>query len=642
MKKLNRLLIWIWIPIVSVLIGITGEIIYNLPIKKQNEYQYVDIDSIEMDGFHLIEGSSFLSDGNVATLTIKFKKQYVDKFTYTFRYNNKDAFACDIIVNKYQDSEKANPLVINDKNNVVLSESTVNVRATTDQIQIKTYDGSDPVTISKIAINNTGNFSEYRMLFVTITSFFIITIFVCWKRKYVISLETAFLTITILVGGLSVAALPNHKVGCDEEIHFGRSYYWGETVMGKETITAPYGIEELYNVRLSNWPYDLAKSEQEKKQEDAYWNNVSDYLQKNSLKENWKEDTNYSFQMSTVAYIFQFLFIRLGMLLRLPFVYVYMMGRFSNVILYAILGYLAIRHMTAGKRILFIFALMPTAMMSTMTYTYDTWVNGFSFLGMAYMLEMWMESEKKIEWKEFAISIGAFVLASMPKAIYIPFILIMLLIPKNRFRNKREMYVMKGLVIAAFLIMLSSFIWPAVGSSNVEGDNRGGDTSVSGQLSYILCHPWFYTKLLLGSIWKTLYPYTIGTEGLAQMGHFENFANVYLIDIALVYAVATDCKKDENTGMKLWHKLCVAIVSIGVMCLIWTALYLSFTPVGLNQINGVQGRYYLPVTIWILLLLRNKKIINNMEPAKDNLVLAGFSLAILLPIVYANIISLTF
>ena len=334
--------------------------------------------------------------------------------------------------------------------------------------------------------------------------------------------------------------------------------------------------------------------------------------------------------------------MKFGMILKLPFVYIYKLGRLANVLLYAFLGFFAIRRIPTGKRILLLFALMPTAMMSAITYTYDAWVNGFSFLAMAYLLGMWFDRKKKITWKEYIITVIAFVLASMPKAVYIPLILIVLLIPKERFKNKKQMYLMKGIVIGAFLIMLSSFVWPTVSTTQIEGDSRGGDTSVSEQLKYIFTHPIYYSKLLVGSIGKTFYSYTIGQDGLAGMGHFRNVANTYLIAVSIAYTVGTDCADEKTEDMKLWQKFSVSVIVFGVMCLIWTALYLSFTPVGLSQINGVQGRYYIPITIWLLWVLRNKKIVNKMNPARDRLVVIALSLGILLPIIYTNIIVATF
>ena len=243
MKDLKKALKWIWIPIISLLIGITGELVYNLPIDKQNDYTYIDMEDISAEGFHLINGSSYISDGNVATLTINFEKQYVDKFTYEFEYDKINSFGCSIVVRTYPDGQNATEKNIEDRNNYILSKSTVNVHAVADQIRIVTPEGSSPVTISKIAINNTENYSVFRIVFVSLCTFFACIICICWKKKIVIPLELAFLVITLLVGGLSVTALPSHKIGYDEEIHFGRAYFCGDTLLGKETVTSPYGVQ---------------------------------------------------------------------------------------------------------------------------------------------------------------------------------------------------------------------------------------------------------------------------------------------------------------------------------------------------------------------------------------------------------------
>ena len=48
MKDLKKVLKWIWIPIISLLIGIAGELVYNLPIDKQNDYTYIDMEDIKV------------------------------------------------------------------------------------------------------------------------------------------------------------------------------------------------------------------------------------------------------------------------------------------------------------------------------------------------------------------------------------------------------------------------------------------------------------------------------------------------------------------------------------------------------------------------------------------------------------------
>ena len=48
-------------------------------------------------------------------------------------------------------------------------------------------------------------------------------------------------------------------------------------------------------------------------------------------------------------------------------------------------------------------------------------------------------------------------------------------------------------------------------------------------------------------------------------------------------------------------------------CLIWTALYLSFTPVGSLVINGVQSRYFIPLILPLLIIINTNKIKTNFN-----------------------------
>ena len=77
-------------------------------------------------------------------------------------------------------------------------------------------------------------------------------------------------------------------------------------------------------------------------------------------------------KLYTFSYLPQALMIQLGRFLHLPFTWIYQLGRLGNLILYCGVIFLAIRKIPFGKRIMMVLALMPTAMFSAVTYTYDT------------------------------------------------------------------------------------------------------------------------------------------------------------------------------------------------------------------------------------------------------------------------------
>lgn len=78
------------------------------------------------------------------------------------------------------------------------------------------------------------------------------------------------------------------------------------------------------------------------------------------------------------------------------------------------------------------------------------------------------------------------------KAVYAPLILLGLMIPAEKFRSKREMYLMKGGFIVICGLMMLSFILPVLIAPRDIGDTRGDSTSEKGQMAYILGQPLAY------------------------------------------------------------------------------------------------------------------------------------------------------
>ena len=162
--------------------------------------------------------------------------------------------------------------------------------------------GSSPVSISRIAINNTENISLNRFMFTVAIAFLVMLLFVLWKKQRKFELEKMFLLIILAIGSISIFSMPAHKVGFDEEIHFWRAYFMGDVLMGKEEVEYPSGVEELTTTSLSNWPYQLHKSEEEMKAENAYRNIAGEY-KKNNSELDWVKTSDLSGGLYTISYI---------------------------------------------------------------------------------------------------------------------------------------------------------------------------------------------------------------------------------------------------------------------------------------------------------------------------------------------------
>lgn len=88
---------------------------------------------------------------------------------------------------------------------------------------------------------------------------------------------------------------------------------------------------------------------------------------------------------------------------------------------------------------------------------------------------------RKMDWKAYALIVLTFVWGCRVKAVYAPLILLGLMIPAEKFRSKREMYLMKGGFIVICGLMMLSFILPVLIAPRDIGDTRGDSTSEKGR-----------------------------------------------------------------------------------------------------------------------------------------------------------------
>lgn len=617
--------------------GAATEFLYNLPLKKEQDYQYLEESQIQTDGFKLTDGV-YVSEEGGASLTLTFPKQYVDKLYYEFDYEGQ--LYATVYVGDYSKEDSSPDRKIEDHNNHLSNSSTVNIRCKTDRITIRMPQEAEHVNIRAVALNNTGNYSLGRFLFACAAAGAVLLLFHLFHNSRFWKPERIFLAAAATAGLLMILTLPPHKVGMDEEIHFGRAWYLFDTLAGKETVTVHPVMNDLITASMNNWPESIPQSEEERKEEEQFWNdNLSWDI---SAPSDAYQQENYQVKLYTFSYLPQALMIQLGRFLHLPFTWIYQLGRLGNLILYCGVIFLAIRKIPFGKRIMMVLALMPTAMFSAVTYTYDTTVTAFTFLGLAYLLPELRDDGGKLSRKNCVVFTLSFVIASLPKPVYIPMLLLALFIPASRFSGKKNYRLFQAGIGAVFLLMLSTFALEPLLNANQAGDARGGDTSVGRQLRYVFSHPLAYSRLLLSSLWEKFFPFTFGFQGLGQMGHLAG--NEKMVSAAMLTAgvVLTDCDGGEGRELSALQRGAALLLGFATLCLVWTALYLSFTPVGADVIRGVQGRYYLPVTMMGLLAVRTIALRNCLPRRIDLTVVTALSVFLLLCAMYTGVICNTF
>ena len=100
------------------------------------------------------------------------------------------------------------------------------------------------------------------------------------------------------------------------------------------------------------------------------------------------------------------------------------------MLLYIGVCYAAIKVAVQFKAVIATIALLPVAMSMACNYAYDPTVIAFSLLGCSLFITEMSRPDKLMDWKRGALMLAAFCIASFPKAVYIPMILLLLFLPR--------------------------------------------------------------------------------------------------------------------------------------------------------------------------------------------------------------------
>ena len=337
------------------------------------------------------------------------------------------------------------------------------------------------------------------------------------------------------------------------------------------------------------------------------------YAELNALYDEKKVDHPDYFERAiySIAYLPAAIGTIVGEGLSLSFVHVFMMGKFFNLLCYALLIYFAIRRIRYGKVLLAAFGLLPTNLYMAANYSYDPWVIGWIVLAFAYYFEEIQNPDRPLQWKNVICMVVFLLLGCMPKAVYCVMALPFLFMPKKKFASKKMRMCYYLPVIIAGTALLGSFLIPVLANGAGAGDVRGGTgVNADAQLAYIFAHPGEYMGVLARFLKQYL---SVGNaQSYLQMYfHFGNGAFVGTTLSILVVTAFLDRQPEETLGFGVRLSTFAAGILAVVACA--TAMYIAYTSVASAEIGGCQGRYFLPAVFPILMAIAPDRIDNRMN-----------------------------
>lgn len=612
---------WAVIIAASIFVSVLMELVFNyklLSIGASNRGVFsVGMEEISYTGF-VLKGNAFVATGEeAAVIRVEKPIKYLGKLSYS-RSTGKDTRT---FINVYSDGGVPKELIDANNRCIRLSEQVVN--GPVEYIEMVFENPYEGMEISGITYDNTINFSWRRMLLFAVGVS--IAMFLLLFRKTVGEhIEYAFAYIALAVGLVMALGFPVQKVSWDEEYHFTSAYNlsFSEVVMTPEIIY--YG--DAYETGSLMYP----KSEKEFARFKEFLDGSDIYNYDNAMQ----VQKGGFMGLPSIGHIPSAVGMNIARLFKLPLSYLYIFGRVFNLLFYVACCFFAIKYMKLGKRLLAVAALMPTNLFLASVYSYDAMVNGLLFLATAIILSDIADEKAVFTPQKYVLTMGLIFMASAIKIVYIPFVLLILIMPRDRFKTKRDLLIMKGLIIAGVVFAVALLLFFVDLADFMSADLRGGDTNVAKQVEYILNNIPAVAVLVVTSITSSFVSYSVGNGAYGLLGHLGAFPYEILIIASICVIVLTD---GSELMLDIKSRAGVALIMLATTAVVWLSMYIVFTPVGSPWIGGVQGRYFAPLRVPFYLLLAQPFVKLKIPKALHN------AAVLLVPVVLnCGILAVTF
>lgn len=433
--------------------------------------------------------------------------------------------------------------------------------------------------------------------------------------------EKAFLIIGLFFGIIFLLIVPPFQVP-DEPAHFFRAYQISEGKLiaeKRENTTGGVIPKSLFDSMM-------------------IWDNLKFHPEIKTSKKQLFETFNISLEKrekqfasfpntalySPIPYFPQAVGIGIGRAFYLSPVILMYLGRLANLVTSVAITFFAIKIIPAFKWVFFLIALTPMATFQRASLSSDSFINSISILLIATIVSYAFDTSKKNVFTANVVVLCLLsILLSLSKQAYFIIPFLCFLIPKYKIGNKTKYF-----IICLSLILTSVFAWISwsLVIKEIYVPLRIDFPTVGEQSHFILSHPVKFALILLNDFNVNIEAYLkqfIGVLGWLDTP-LPSILYISYAPILLFIALIDNC---TNVIIMLKDKLIILAVLLSSIFLIYLLTYLSWSSVvGQEVIEGIQGRYFIPLAPLLLLLFYNKKISLDIRSENLSSVIVSYSL----------------
>lgn len=275
-----------------------------------------------------------------------------------------------------------------------------------------------------------------------------------------------------------------------------------------------------------------------------------------------------------------------------PFILMYC-GRITNLIVWLFLIFCAIRITPLAKWLFFLLALIPMSIFLSASLSPDALINGLSFLLIAFFFYCAINKNKSsVSKKDLLIILVLSVLLALLKQVYLVILFLFFLIPVKKVKNKFRYF--SSFCIIFLLSFTIASLWLSAIKEYASLIAFPPGICPGEQFSYILAQPLKCFIFFIKTAIRHLF-YLRSFVGI--LGWFDTHLPIFVIvSYPIVLFVTSLFYNDDdivpNKKQRLLAGLVVFITFMGIMVF----SYVINTQVGRNEVLGVSGRYFIPVS----------------------------------------------
>ena len=255
-------------------------------------------------------------------------------------------------------------------------------------------------------------------------------------------------------------------------------------------------------------------------------------------------------------------------------------------------------------------ALLQTSVLVRSTASADPLTISYIFIFIAFILKK-VTSDKFISLKDSVIIFVISCAICLSKTAYILVPILFFVIPNRLFLSRLQhiklalILVLVPILIGGFWFLFSSGAYHAIPTIEMNNKysiaySRNTGTNEYEQIFFILNNPIYFIKVILHSIFSTLSLIKLSVQFVEVNGNGQSaplnaiYVIISLLIVPLFVLFLPIRALENHSNLESRNKLICLSIYITSFILLCAMFYIANTEVGSQNIEGLQGRYFMP------------------------------------------------